>query len=219
MWHGLPVPYGTTVPHEKSAKTAKFLLLPRSSPFNLFPFSLYNHNQPSLSLTITPSNPPLKPSNSLKFFQISSIPSLHSTFLSKFLTTSPKYTLPHNPLSLSKTLTSIVKVEGYRERNCPSSCHFQLLPPLLGPDLLSIHTMGKKRVGEVSRAPSQPKKSSRAPSSSAATTSAKDTKDAYPLILFAALGVCTLSMMNKSHDMSFWPLGTLVSKNIFMLTR
>jgi len=26
-------------------------------------------------------------------------------------------------------------------------------------------------------------------------------------------------MMNKTHDMSFLPLGTLVSKNIFMLIR
>lgn len=46
--------------------------------------------------------------------------------------------------------------------------------------------MGKKRVGESSRAPSQPKKSSRATSSSAATASAKGTKDAYPLILPAS---------------------------------
>ena len=48
--------------------------------------------------------------------------------------------------------------------------------------------MGKKRVGETSRATFHPKKSSRATSSSAApaTSSAKGTKDAYPLILPAS---------------------------------
>ena len=46
--------------------------------------------------------------------------------------------------------------------------------------------MGKKWVGEGSKAPSQPKKSSRATSSSAATASAKGTKDAYALILSAS---------------------------------
>ena len=46
--------------------------------------------------------------------------------------------------------------------------------------------MGKKRVGETSRAPSYPKKSSLATSSSAAIASAKGTKDAYLLILPAS---------------------------------
>jgi len=48
--------------------------------------------------------------------------------------------------------------------------------------------MGKKRVGETSRAPSYPKKSSRTTSSSVApaTASAEGTKDAYPLILPAS---------------------------------
>ena len=46
--------------------------------------------------------------------------------------------------------------------------------------------MGKKRVGEPSRVPSQPKKSSRPTSSSTVPASAKGTKDAYPLILPAS---------------------------------
>ena len=46
--------------------------------------------------------------------------------------------------------------------------------------------MGKKRVGEASKALSQPKKSSGETSSLAATASAKGTKDAYPLILPAS---------------------------------
>ena len=46
--------------------------------------------------------------------------------------------------------------------------------------------MGKKRAGETSRAPSLPKKSSRATSSSAGTASAKGNKDASPLILPAS---------------------------------
>jgi len=49
-----------------------------------------------------------------------------------------------------------------------------------------IHTMGKKRAGEASKALFQPKKSSQVTFSSAATTSAKGTKDAYPLILPAS---------------------------------
>lgn len=46
--------------------------------------------------------------------------------------------------------------------------------------------MGKKWVGEDSNAPSLPKKSSRATSLSAAPSSAKGRKDAYPLILPAS---------------------------------
>ena len=43
--------------------------------------------------------------------------------------------------------------------------------------------MGKKRVGESSQAPSLPKKTSRASSSSGAHSRTRGTKDAYPLIL------------------------------------
>ena len=46
--------------------------------------------------------------------------------------------------------------------------------------------MGKKCVGEASKGPSLPKKSSWATSSSTAPASAKGTKDAYPFILPAS---------------------------------
>jgi len=83
---------------------------------------------------------------------------------------------------------------------------FQALPLLLGPDLLLIHAMGKKRVGEASRAPSQPKKSSRATSSSDATASGKSTKDAYPLILPASTG--GLSFVNDEQKSRYELLAT-----------
>ena len=90
MWHGLPVPYGTTVPHEKSAKTAKFLLLPRSSPFNLFPLSL----QPQQTLSL-PHYYPLKSSlKTLKFSQI--FPNFFNSFTSF-----------HFPLKISHHFTQI----------------------------------------------------------------------------------------------------------------
>jgi len=46
--------------------------------------------------------------------------------------------------------------------------------------------MGKKRVRQGSKAPSQPKKSSKATSSSAVAASTKGAKDAYPLIWLAS---------------------------------
>ena len=61
-----------------------------------------------------------------------------------------------------------------------------LFSPLLGSRSIIISTMGRKRTGETSKAPSLPKKSSRATPSSTALTAAKGTKDAYPLILPAS---------------------------------
>ena len=60
--------------------------------------------------------------------------------------------------------------------------------------------MGKKRVGEGYKAPSLPKKASRAPSSSTAPSIAKGTKDAYPLILPTS----TRGLHFASDDQKAW---------------
>jgi len=59
-------------------------------------------------------------------------------------------------------------------------------PPLESRSVI-ISTMGRKQIGETSKAPSLPKKSSRTTPSSTAPTAAKGTKDAYPLILPASI--------------------------------
>jgi len=90
-----------------------FLLLPHSNS----PLSLSKARPLSLSLTIPTPILLYKSSNSLKFFPISSIPSLPLTLLSKLHTfSSQTHPIPHS-FSLSKTLTSIVEVERGRERN------------------------------------------------------------------------------------------------------
>jgi len=139
-WHGHPVLRGPTVPcslcepltsrvarlhraigHDRAtlnfSQKARLLLLLPLPQFNLLTFSLYKHVSLSLSLTIPTQFLPPNLSNSFKFFPISSIPSLPFILLSKFLTfSSQTYPIPYS-FSLSTTLTSIVEVEGGRERN------------------------------------------------------------------------------------------------------
>ena len=62
-------------------------------------------------------------------------------------------------------------------------CLLPLLQALQGITLPQITTIGKKRVGEGSEAPSIPKKALRAPSSTSTPSTIKGNKDAYPLIL------------------------------------
>jgi len=117
----------------------------------------------------------------------------------KFPQTSPKFCLSHHPLSLSKTLTSIIEVEGYREWKFISFSSL-LLQASKGTDLFQIATMGKKKVREGSKAPSMPKKAPRAPSSFSTRSIAKGNKDAYPLILPASTrGLYFVSDGQRAH--------------------
>ena len=138
MWHGHTVLHGTTVPLYNLPK----LCVSSSSSFLLIhlpPFSLPTRAAPpSLSLTITHSNPLQIPQISFQFLQF-----LHNLLL--FSPNSSSFPPFHpTPLSLSKALTSIVDVEGCSKRNCTSSCHSKPLPPLHNPHLFSIHTHGQE---------------------------------------------------------------------------
>ena len=131
-----------------------------------------------------PSYSPLK--SSLIFFnfllQILYFPHkslFHSFKLLKFA----QFHLLHLSLSLSKTLTSIVKVKGCRESKASICSHFSSCqPPLVPQSFYSFQfTMGKKQMGESSQAPSLPKKTSTASSFSSARSRTRGTKNAYLL--------------------------------------
>ena len=75
-----------------------------------------------------------------------------------------------------------------------------LFSPPLGSRSVVISTMGRKRIGETSKAPSAPKKSFRATLSSTAPIAAKGTKDAFPLVLPASTrGLHFISDEQKSR--------------------
>jgi len=61
--------------------------------------------------------------------------------------------------------------------------------------------MSKKRVGESSKAPSSPKKSSKASSSFQAPSRTKGAKDAYSLILHS--GTRGLIFVNEEHKVKY----------------
>jgi len=201
--------------HVKTRPKSWVLLLPHSSLIQSLHFLSLQARHSSLSLTIPTQLLPHKLSNSSQFLQFLHFHSLSSQNSSPF----HLMLIPFlNPFSLSKTLTSMLRLKVVEKEINPSLTIFSLYLRFWALICCYFAPQARNKLEKLQGLHLNPRNHHGQAPLPLQLPLLKILKMHTLLFFLLVLGVCSLLMMNKSPVMSFYPLGTLVRRNTFMLT-